>query len=250
MASDTPAQRGDCHRSTFKRFSLFGPQPTSFDVVTSHRLGHMFNSISNYAACNPSLPTPCPPSHKRQQAVHTKIWRHFTAACALKLGGFGGAFNQTFHSSKSDDGLISLARELKTYSDRLRRIFPPHSRCIPEDDDPRPPSVSLSDDSSVFPHMAKCEPTLVRAVFAVSLEEAPSTHLPGSNKSIPKLRYKARDTLRNLLLQDPLARGQEYLRRNEGNLYSQTTHSIDPGDPLELLENFSQLLILETTNDP
>ena len=251
MASDTTVQRGKCLSSPFKRFSLPRPRPISSDVVTSHRLDHMFKSISNFVDYKSSLCTICqliPSSYKRQLALHTTLWRHLTAAFALKLSGFGGAFNQALHPSKSDDSLISLARELKSHSDRLRRIFLPHSCCGPEHD---PPSIStVSDDLSIYSHMVKCQPTLVRAVFADSVEEVPLTHFPGSNGTFSKPQYTAQDALRDLLVRDPLARGQEYLRRNAGNLYSQTTQSIEPGDPLELLENFSQLLILETTNDP
>ena len=48
---------------------------------------------------------------------------------------------------------------------------------------------------------------------------------------------------------DLLARGHDYLRRNAGRLYSELTRQIDPDDPPELWENFSQLLILEATGE-
>jgi len=208
--------------------------PASSGIVTSHRLGHIFKSIFNYADYNSSLRTP-----------------DFTAEFPRKLSGLGGAPNQALHSSKLDDCLVSLARELKTYSDRLRPIFSPHSRCVPDHDILRPNSFSISDDASIFSsHTAKCELTLVQEIVVDSFEGPPSTHLPSSNRTISKSRDTAQDALRNLFLWDPLSRGQEYLRRNAGNLYSQTTQSINPGDSLELFENFSQLLILETTNDP
>ena len=245
MASDSTAQRGDSRRPPFKRLPL-SSRPTSSDVLTSHRLGHIFKSIFNYADCNALLRSPSILlSHERQPALHTELWRHFTAAFTLKFGGFGGALNL-----QTDDGLISLSPELNTYSDRLRHIFRPHSRRV-SDHDLHPPSFYTSEDSPTFSSgTARCEPALVRAVFVDSFGEAPSTHSPGSNEAFSKPQDTAQDTLRSLLLRDPLARGQDYLRRNAGNLYSQTTQSIKPGEPLKLLENFSQLLILETTNDP
>ena len=242
MVSNSPAQRGHCRRSPCKRLPLSCPQPTSSDAV-------ILKSMFNYSDFNSSLHTPIPSSHKCKPPLHTELWQHFTTAFARKLNGFSGAFNQTLHSSNSDNSLISLTRELKTCSGRLRRIFPKHGRFVSNQDVLRHNPLSISDDSSIFSRTAISEPTLIRAVFADTFE-APPTRLPVLNGTISKPRDTARDSLRNLLLRDPLSRGQEYLRRNAGNLYSQTSQGIKPGDPLELLENFSQLLILETTNDP
>ena len=188
-----------------------------------------------------------PFSHKQQAALPTGLWQHFRTTFTLRISGFGGAFDQSLHSLKSNDSPISLAQEPRIYSACLRRICSAHSHCEPDHEILHPTSLSIFD---VLSHTAKCEPTLVRAGFFIVSFEAPSIHSPSLNGTIPKPWNMAQDTLHNLLLYDPLVRGGEYLRRNAGNLYSQTTQSIKPGEPLELLENFSQLLILETTNDP
>ena len=206
------------------------------------------------ASCSPAQRGNCrrpPSSHKKHPLLPTVLWRHFTSAFSLRFSRFGGAFNQALHPSNSENGLISLARELRTYFARLRCISPTHSRCVPDHDILPITSFSISDDLSILTsHTTKCEPTPVRAVFVNSLEEAPLTHSPSSNGTISMPPNPAHDMFPNPLLGGPVARGQGYLRQNAGNLYSQTTQSTKPGDPLELWENFSQLLILETTNDP
>ncbi|KAG6871630.1 hypothetical protein C0995_002242 [Termitomyces sp. Mi166 len=172
------------------------------------------------------------------------------------------AFRQARNFVQADNELIVLIRELKAQSSELR-VFAMSNISLPDYEVLRTKVADWSIFDQVFtpdaagerkPNLGFFEQVLSatgvdpqRTIFVDHFPEnvssACSLGLYGIIFNNPKTVAR---TLHNLI-GDPIMRGRDFLKQNAGHLWSVTdwTHKHEA----ELRENFSQLLILEVTND-
>ncbi|KAF9465045.1 HAD-like domain-containing protein [Collybia nuda] len=174
------------------------------------------------------------------------------------------AFRQVRDSRQANNELILLIRELKVQSSGRLRVFAMSNISSPDYDALRTKPVDWVTFDRVFTSGAAGErkPNLgfykyvLRAtgvdprntIFVDSkLENVLSARSLGLHGIIFESPGSIKRALRNLL-ENPVARGRDFLKRNAGRLLS-VTDGADDHHPVVLQENFAQLLILEATGD-
>jgi len=174
------------------------------------------------------------------------------------------AFQQARDSLQANDDFIALIRELKTQSNGQLRVFAMSNISLPDYEVLRTKSADWAIFDEVFTSGAAGErkPNLgfYRHVLAATgveprqtifvddkLENVLSARSLGLHGIVFENPEPVRRALRNLI-GDPVERGRGFLNQNARYLPS-ITASTDKYPAIELHENFSQLLILEATND-
>ncbi|EMD37666.1 hypothetical protein CERSUDRAFT_50248 [Gelatoporia subvermispora B] len=170
------------------------------------------------------------------------------------------AFKQARDSMESNDELIALVRELKTQLDGELLVFALSNISLPDYEYVLTKPADWSIFDKVFPSALVGERKPHLGVYKHVIAETgidPRTTVFVDDKidNVLSARSvgmhgivfeKQEDVMRALrnIFGDPVRRGREYLRRNAMRLESVTDHGVAFG------ENFTQLLILELTNDP
>ena len=186
------------------------------------------------------------------------------AAFRLEAHEIRRAFDQARDSLEADDRLISLIRELKAQSDGQLRVFAMSNISLPDYAVLRtkPTDWSIFDqiftsgaagerkpDPEFYKHvLKKTNVDPARTIFIDDrLENILSARSVGLHAIVFDTSEAVERALRNLF-GDPLKRGREFLLQSAGRLCS-VTRETGKEDFTELRENFTQLLILEATND-
>jgi FMN phosphatase YigB (HAD superfamily) len=173
-------------------------------------------------------------------------------------------FQQARDSLQANDELIALIRELKEQSDGRLRVFAMSNISLPDYAVLRtkPADWAIFDEVFTSGAVGERKPNLgfYRHVLGVTgidprrtifvddkLENVLSARSLGFHGIVFENPEPVKRALKNLF-GDPVARGQDFLRRNAGRLLSVTDRT-DKHDSVELQENFAQLLILDATND-
>lgn len=174
------------------------------------------------------------------------------------------ALEQARDSLQANDHLISLIQELKAQSNGRLRVFAMSNISAPDFEVLRtkPADWSIFDEiftSSAagerkpnlgfYRHVLKAVGIPPNQIIYVDdqLENVLSARSLGLNGIVFQKSETVERALRNLL-GDPVKRGRDFLRKSAGSLRS-VTEKTAKHDSMEIHENFSQLLILEATND-
>ena len=169
------------------------------------------------------------------------------------------AFDQARDSLQCNDALISLIRELKCQSGGQLRVYAMSNISSPDYDYLRTKPADWSIFDRIFTSCAAGErkPNLgfyrqviaqadvdpLRTIFVDDkVDNVTSARSLGFNGIVFDRPENVMRSLRNLI-GDPITRGREFLHRSAG------MHDSITDDGTTLKENFSQLLILEMTND-
>ncbi|KAG6808958.1 hypothetical protein H0H92_002238 [Tricholoma furcatifolium] len=183
----------------------------------------------------------------------------------LEPDEIASAFQQARDSLRANDKLIALIHELRLQSKGQLRVFAMSNISLPDYEVLRTKPADWTIFDGVFTSGAAGErkPNLgfFRHVLSITgvdpqstifvddrLENVLSARSLGFYGIVFDDSEAVGRALRNLI-GDPVTRGRRFLKENAGRMISVTDRT-EKCPPMELRENFAQLLILEATGDP